>query len=38
MQERSTEGEVFVNGHNFAMLSRREVQEYRRGIGFCGIA
>ena len=34
MQERPTEGEVFVNGHNLAMLSRREVQEYRRGIGF----
>ena len=34
MQERPTEGEVSVNGHNLAMLSRREVQEYRRGIGF----
>ena len=34
LQERPTEGEVFVNGHNLAMLSRREVQEYRRGIGF----
>ncbi len=34
MQERPTEGEVVVNGHNLAMLSRREVQEYRRGIGF----
>ena len=34
MQERPTEGEVFVNGHNLAMLSRREIQEYRRGIGF----
>lgn len=34
MQERPTEGEVFVNGHNLSMLSRREVQEYRRGIGF----
>ena len=34
MQERPTEGEVFVNGHNLAMLSRRESQEYRRGIGF----
>ena len=34
MQERPTEGEVFVNGHNLAMLSRRETQEYRRGIGF----
>jgi len=34
LQERPTEGEVFVNGHNLAMLSRREIQEYRRGIGF----
>ena len=34
MQERPTEGEVFVNGHNLSMLSRREIQEYRRGIGF----
>ena len=34
LQERPTEGEVFVNGHNLAMLSRRETQEYRRGIGF----
>ena len=34
MQERPSEGEVFVNGHNLSMLSRREIQEYRRGIGF----
>jgi cell division transport system ATP-binding protein len=34
MQERPTEGEVFVNGHNLATLSRRQIQEYRRGIGF----
>jgi len=34
LQERPTEGEVFVNGHNLAALSRREVQEYRRGLGF----
>jgi cell division transport system ATP-binding protein len=34
LQERPTEGEVFVNGHNLALLSRREIQEYRRGIGF----
>jgi cell division transport system ATP-binding protein len=34
MQERPTEGEVFVNGHNLSLLSRREIQEYRRGIGF----
>jgi cell division transport system ATP-binding protein len=34
LQERPTEGQVFVNGHNLAVLSRREIQEYRRGIGF----
>lgn len=34
MQERATEGDIFVNGHNLATLSRREIQEYRRGIGF----
>jgi cell division transport system ATP-binding protein len=34
LQERPTDGEVFVNGHNLALLSRREIQEYRRGIGF----
>jgi len=34
LQERPTEGEVLVNGHNLAALSRRQIQEYRRGIGF----
>jgi cell division transport system ATP-binding protein len=34
LQERPSEGQVFVNGHNLAVLSRREIQEYRRGIGF----
>jgi cell division transport system ATP-binding protein len=34
MQERPSEGEVFVNGHNLATLSRRQIQEYRRGLGF----
>jgi cell division transport system ATP-binding protein len=34
MQERPSEGEIVVNGHNLAKLSRREIQEYRRGIGF----
>jgi len=34
VQERPSEGEIFVNGHNLARLSRREIQEYRRGIGF----
>jgi len=34
LQERPSEGEVFVNGQNLATLNRGEVQEYRRGIGF----
>jgi cell division transport system ATP-binding protein len=34
LQERPTEGEISVNGHNLATLSRRDIQEYRRGIGF----
>jgi cell division transport system ATP-binding protein len=34
MQDRPTEGEIVVNGHKLSSLSRREVQEYRRGIGF----
>ena len=34
LQERPSEGEVFVNGQNLASLSRGEIQEYRRGIGF----
>ena len=34
LQERPSEGEIFVNGHNLATLSRSEIQEYRRGIGF----
>jgi len=34
LQEHPSEGDVFVNGQNLATLSRREVQEYRRGIGF----
>ena len=34
LQERPTEGDVFVNGQNLATLNKREVQEYRRGIGF----
>ncbi|MBI4888709.1 MAG: cell division ATP-binding protein FtsE [Acidobacteria bacterium] len=33
-QERPSEGELVVNGHNLAALSRRQTQEYRRGIGF----
>jgi cell division transport system ATP-binding protein len=34
VQERPTEGELFVNGHDLTSLSRRQIQEYRRGIGF----
>ncbi|HXH25123.1 MAG TPA: cell division ATP-binding protein FtsE [Vicinamibacterales bacterium] len=34
MQERPSEGEIFVNGQNLALLNRREIQEYRRSIGF----
>ena len=34
MQERPSEGQIFVNGSNLSNLSRHEIQEYRRGIGF----
>ena len=34
MQDRATEGEITVNGHNLSRLTRREIQEYRRSIGF----
>jgi cell division transport system ATP-binding protein len=34
LQERPSEGNIFVNGHNLATLSRSDIQEYRRGIGF----
>jgi cell division transport system ATP-binding protein len=34
VQERPTEGELFVNGHDLTRLSRSDVQEYRRGLGF----
>jgi cell division transport system ATP-binding protein len=34
LQERPSEGEIVVNGSNLSRLSRREIQEYRRGIGF----
>jgi cell division transport system ATP-binding protein len=34
VQEKPSEGEILVNGHNLATLSRRDIQEYRRGIGF----
>ncbi len=34
MQESPSEGEIFVNGDSLSGLSRREIQEHRRGIGF----
>ena len=34
LQERPSEGELVVNGHDLSKLTRREIQEYRRGIGF----
>ncbi len=34
MQERPTSGEMVVNGQNLATLKPREIQEYRRNIGF----
>jgi len=34
IQERPSEDEIIVNGSNLLKLSRREIQEYRRGIGF----
>jgi cell division transport system ATP-binding protein len=33
-QERPSEGELIVNGFNLSKLSRSQIQEYRRGIGF----
>jgi len=34
MQERPSEGDILVNGVNLNSLSRSEIQEYRRGLGF----
>ena len=34
LQDRPTEGIAIVNGRNLARLSRREVQAYRRSVGF----
>jgi cell division transport system ATP-binding protein len=34
VQERPSEGELVVNCHDLRMLSRSDIQEYRRGIGF----
>jgi cell division transport system ATP-binding protein len=33
-QEKPSEGDIVVNGHNLSKLSRGDVQEYRRGVGF----
>ena len=33
-QEKPSEGDIHVNGHDLSKLSRGEIQEYRRGIGF----
>ena len=34
MQERPSEGEITVNGRALSQFSRRQIQEYRRTIGF----
>jgi cell division transport system ATP-binding protein len=34
VQDAPSEGEIVVNGHNLAHIRRRDIQEYRRGIGF----
>jgi cell division transport system ATP-binding protein len=34
LQERPSEGHIIVNGQDITKLSRRKIQEYRRGIGF----
>jgi cell division transport system ATP-binding protein len=34
MQERPSSGEISVGGQNLKTLNRREIQEYRRTIGF----
>jgi len=33
-QEPPSEGEIVVNGYNLSELTARQVQEYRRGVGF----
>jgi cell division transport system ATP-binding protein len=33
-QEKPSEGGITVNGHDLTTLSRNDIQEYRRGIGF----
>jgi cell division transport system ATP-binding protein len=34
LQERPSSGEIIVNGHSLARLTRSQIQEYRRGLGF----
>ncbi len=34
LQDRVSDGELIVNGYNLAELTRSQIQEYRRGIGF----
>jgi cell division transport system ATP-binding protein len=34
MQERPSDGNLVVNGRDLSRLSRREIQDYRRGVGF----
>jgi cell division transport system ATP-binding protein len=34
LQERPTEGEIIANGTSLTNLSRHEIQEYRRSLGF----
>ena len=34
VQEKPSEGEIRVNGHDLTKLSRSDIQEYRRGVGF----
>ena len=34
MQDRPSEGDIIVNGYHLSTLTRRQIQEYRRGIGF----
>ena len=34
MQDRPTSGDIFVSGQNLAALRRRQIQEYRRTVGF----
>jgi cell division transport system ATP-binding protein len=34
VQEKPSEGEIRVNGHDLTTLSRGDIQEYRRGVGF----